>query len=172
MPAVYRGAVRRRFAARHCYWSSPVNWCTWRACTRLRGMTAPSLRRLLHLDEAGLPAERRGAAAGKADGIASAARDAPHKAAQPRAMAAALEIAGQAVALAPRSATAQVRLAELMAATGRWSEALKHDRAADVLVRTVRPELQDAGLAPRIAADLTSAKSHLAGGSEASPASR
>jgi hypothetical protein len=79
--------------------------------------------------------------------------------------AAALTLARQAVALAPGSATTEVTLAELLGTGGQWAEALQHARSADLLDRTVRPALEDAGLLPRIAAILTSAQSHLAGSS-------
>jgi len=71
----------------------------------------------------------------------------------------ALDAAEGAVKLAPGSAITQLNLAGLLASQGQWRDALNHYQAADVLVRTVRPDLQE-DLLPKITAGLAAAHNH------------
>lgn len=74
---------------------------------------------------------------------------------------AALDAATHAVELAPRSAITQLNLASLLSSHGQWNEAISHYQVADSLARTVRPDLQDEELLPKITAGLQDARSHL-----------
>jgi tetratricopeptide (TPR) repeat protein len=76
-------------------------------------------------------------------------------------VAAALEVAQEAVALAPDSAFTQLNLADMLAAQGRWSEAIGHYQRTEELARTVRPELEDEDLIPRSKAGVELAHRHL-----------
>lgn len=73
----------------------------------------------------------------------------------------ALNVAARAVDLAPGSAITQLNLADLLAAQKQWDRALSHYQAADVLTRTVRPDLQEEDLLPKITAGLSAAHGHL-----------
>ena len=73
---------------------------------------------------------------------------------------AALEKARSAVALAPDSALVQVTLADLLAAHGKWSEALPHYQSASHLVQVIRPDLQSDDPGRRINVGLAIAEQH------------
>lgn len=73
----------------------------------------------------------------------------------------ALNMAQEAVALAPNSAITQLNLAGTLALKQRWSEALDHYQRANELARTIRPELEDEDLIPRSTAGIEAARSHL-----------
>ena len=74
---------------------------------------------------------------------------------------AARAVASRAVELASNSANTQLNLAEMLARQARWVEAIPHYQAADRLVRTVRPDLQQEQLGPGIDAGLAAARKHV-----------
>ncbi len=75
--------------------------------------------------------------------------------------ASALTAAQQAVALAPGQAATQLNLADTLAATGNWTEALAHYQAADHWLHANRPELEQEEDEPLIQKGLATAQSHL-----------
>ena len=76
----------------------------------------------------------------------------------------ALRIALEAEGLAPGSARVELNAAERLGEAGRWREALGRYGVADGLVMTVRPELEDGGLAPAIAEGMVVARGRLGAG--------
>ena len=74
----------------------------------------------------------------------------------------ALTLAAQAVALAPESAITQLTLGDQFAAASRWSEAKQHYAIADRLTRSIRPDLQEEEMLPRITAGLAAVAKQVA----------
>lgn len=72
----------------------------------------------------------------------------------------ALKAAREAEALAPDSPRTQLQLAEMLAASGQWSEAAAHYRLASGYLRKQRPDLQGDELQPRILSGLDKALQH------------
>ncbi len=72
----------------------------------------------------------------------------------------ALQLAQQAVTLAPDSPRSQLQLADMLAAQQQWNEALAHYRIAQAKLQEQRPDLQAEELGPPIQAGLTTASSH------------
>ncbi len=73
----------------------------------------------------------------------------------------ALDLATRAATLAPTSAITQLNLAERLAATAQWPEALLHYQTANHLVQTIRPDLEESYLQPAITTGLTSTQTRL-----------
>ena len=74
---------------------------------------------------------------------------------------AAMDLATEAVTLAPSSANTQLNLAGMLASDRHWSEALYHYEIAEKAVITVKPELQDSYLKSQIISGLAIARSHV-----------